>query len=167
MEEKKNILKFLMENITTIFTYGLLAATASGWLLGSLSPDHISAMFATEGFFLTGLGGLSYESLLQFFGLSVVIGTLLLIFVSDFFLSKYMLVWRYLIFLVAAVMAISLFVLIFRWFPPGVWHGWAALLVGFVVSSSVSMIPTFIKIKREDKEYEKALSNYKAKQVKE
>ena len=162
MEEKNAAGKFLKEMIPSIFTYALLGAAAAGWIFDRFVPREY-LRYAEGTFFSIGTGGLQFEGIFQIFGLSVVLGVLLLIFMSEIFLSKYMLVWRYLFFLTSALVAISVFVVIFRWFPPNVWQGWVMLLATFAIFSSVSMIPNFIKIKREDKEYEKALSDYKQK----
>ena len=165
MEEKNSVRdsarKYLLETITMVFATSLLGAAASGWIMSNFITDDLMWI---GGFFIIGAYGISYASIFQLFGLSVTLSILLLIFVSDIFLSKYMLVWRYMIFMGLALVSISLFVVVFRWFPPGTWQGWASLLGAFTLFSSMSMIPTFLKIKREDKEYEKALSDYKAKQ---
>ena len=166
MDEKNGVRKYLTDTITMVFATSLLGASASGLIMNNFVREDL-LWIGSGGFFVIGAEGISYASIFQLFGMSVTLSVLLLIFVSDFFLSKYMLVWRYMIFMGLALIAISLFVVVFRWFPPGVWQGWASLLGAFTVFSSVSMIPTFIKIKREDKEYEKALSEYKSKQAKE
>ena len=164
MEKKKAIRKYLLETITSVFTFAMLGASIAGWLLDNFLPQEFlrdSRAYFEGSFFGLGLGGLHFEGIFQLFGLSVVLAILLLIFMSDIFLSKYMLMWRYLFFLGSALISISAFVVIFAWFPPDNWQGWGVMLATFIVFSSLSMIPTFIKVKREDKEYEKALSDYK------
>ena len=165
MERRKGIRKFLIEIITQTFSYALLGAVVAGVIIDRMSNYNL-VRFVDDGFFFVGMGGLTYSSILQMFGLSVALGVLLLIFVSDFYLTKYMLLWRYMFFLGAASITISLFVLIFGWFRNSAWQGWLTLIGSFALFSSVAMIPTFIKTKREDKEYEKALSDYKLKQMK-
>jgi len=163
MEEKNSVRKYLFETIAMVFATSLLGAAVAGFIMKNFVAEDL-LWVGTGGFFVIGTDAISYASIFQLFGLSVTLSILLLIFVSDIFLSKYMLVWRYMIFLGLALVSISLFVVVFNWFPPGVWQGWASLLGAFTLFSSTSMIPTFLKIKREDKEYEKALSDYKSKQ---
>ena len=168
MEEKNTIRKYLLETITSVFTFALLGVAVAGWLLDNFMPQefiHNTESSFVGSFFVVGMGGLHYEGIFQLLGLSVVLAILLLIFMSDRFLSKYMLLWRYLFFLGSALISISMFVLVFGWFPPNVWQGWGVLLATFIVFSSISMIPTFVKIRREDKQYEKALSDYKMKKT--
>jgi len=168
MEDKNAIRKYLLEAITSVFTFAMLGASVAGWLLDNFLPQEFigdTRGYFEGSFFGLGFGGLHFEGIFQLFGLSVVLAILLLIFMSDIFLSKYMLMWRYLFFLGAALVSISAFVVVFGWFPPDVWQGWGVMLATFVVFSSISMIPTFIKVKREDKQYEKALSDYRAKKA--
>jgi len=160
MDEKGSIIKYLFETITKVFALSLFGLGMSGWILSNFEW----VPWQDSGISVIGSEGISYEVFFQFFALSVVLGVLTLIFLSDFFLSKYMLVWRYMIFLGSALVTLSLFVVLFSWFP-AIWQGWVSLLGLFTAFSAISMIPTFIKLKREDKEYEKALSEYKSKQA--
>jgi len=163
ISKAKQIRKFLSEVITSVFACAVLGATISGWVISSFADTELPTY---SGFFSLYMGGMSYGSIIQLFGLSVVLGILLLIFISDIFLEKILLLRRYMFFLISALIAISLFVLVFGWFPPDAWQGWVAVWGSFAVFSCVSMIPAFIKARREDREYEKALSDYKAKRGK-
>ena len=162
MSKRKKIEKYLFETIAVTFAMATFGAAMGGFLMDTFG----SGVTVYGGFFAYGLGGLYYERIFQLFGLSVVLGVLLLIFISDLVLEKVMLLWRYVIFLPLAIVAISAFVIMFRWFPIDVWQWWALLIAVFVTSSLGSMIPMFVKVRREDKQYEKALSDYKKKQVK-
>ena len=163
MKDKKGSLKYLFEHITIVFTLSLLGLAISGWILRSFFGEMLSQADGVIDVVI-GAGGLRYEIIFQFFGLSVVIGILLLIFLSDLFLAKYMLVWRYVIFLGLASIVLSLFAVIFQWFPD-IWQGVVMLLGLFILFSAISMMPTFIKIKRENRKYEEALLKYKSKQT--
>ena len=145
MEEKGKALKYLLDTIAKIFALSLLGLGVSGFVIRNLDllPGQDS------GISVIGADGISYEVFFQFFALSVVLGILTLIFLSDFFLVKYMLVWRYMIFLGTALATLSIFVIVFSWFPD-IWQGWVSLLGLFVAFSAMSMVPTFINLKRKD-----------------
>jgi len=157
--------KFLQETIPQIFAYGMIGSALSGWILETFLIDAQHVWWADGGFFLVGFGGLTFDSIFQFFGLSVALGVLLLVFVSDIFLTKFMKLWRFLIFLTCALVLLSLFVIIFGWLPTGVWQSWAALFITFILFASVSIIPEIIRTRRQDKQLEKALSDYKSKKA--
>ncbi|MCL2201793.1 MAG: hypothetical protein FWB75_07485 [Oscillospiraceae bacterium] len=166
MEEKKKAAKFLLEVVTQVFAFATLGVTLSGWLMENLGINEAARIADGTGIFRAGANGMPYESLFQLFGLSVVLGVLLLIFISDMFLTKIMLLWRYAIFLALAIIAISAFAIVFTWFPVNLWQGFAAMLGMFVVASTCSMVPALIKTRREDKQLEKSLSDYKSKRDK-
>ena len=163
MEENKSLFKAMLKtffaNTAASFALAIIGLALSGWLLDALGAGE----FLDSGIFALGSDGIAFNRVFEFLGLSIVLSLLLLIFVTDYVLTKYMLVWRYMIFLGCALLSICTFALIFRWFPTNYWQGWVSVLISFTIFSIASMIPTFVKIKKENIEYEKALNEFKMK----
>jgi|GEM_PF-899715 len=169
MDENNSKFNWFMLACTQMFAYAVIGATIFSIILGRFysnptSQDTDAVTLLSDSFFVSeNVIALPSSSILQLLGLSIVICFMLLIFVSDFYLKKHMLIWRFSIFLFLALIVISLFSLVFRWFPPNSAIGWISMLGSFTIASCTSIIPTLIKIRREDAALEKAFSAYKEK----
>ena len=165
MDEKKKIGKLLFENVAATFGPSILTFSFVGWLIGQSFTDFLfdaDLIFCTLGISVFGREGLAYYSIAQIFALSVILGTLSTIFVSDTVFKKVMLLWRYVIFIFLSLVVLCVFVIIFQWFPLEMWEAWVTMAILFVVLGTIGTTPMIIKTKLEDKRYEKLLSNYKS-----
>ena len=159
MDDKKNIWIIFYENTKATFLPSILTFSFLGWLLGQIFGEHI---FEPFGVYILGGEGLAYKTIAQILALSIILGALLTIFVSDTFFTKIMLLWRCVIFIFFSLVTLCLFVIIFQWFPVDRWEAWMFMSLFFILFFMLGTLPMFIKTRLADRRYEKLLSEYKS-----
>ena len=163
MEEKQSFLKEYFATVAFTFTGTALGVSLSGWAVGRIFPDEWNNDLSQS--FLMMDGGLSFATIAQLFAMSLLIAVWAVVFYSDRFLKKTMLLWRYAITVLLCIATLSVFALVFGWFPAGVWQAWAAMVAAFLLSFTLSVIPMIVKTKKEDKRLEQQLLEYKSKRA--
>jgi len=147
----------LARYFTLIFAMSILAMTLAGLLIARYTPEvhGISTLFALKGM------GLPYSGILQIAGLAFMLAVLCVLITSDRFLVKMRFLSRFFLFLLAAFFTISIFALIFKWFPLDNASAWISFtlstLICFVIASGI----TLLRFKLQDKKYNRLLQNFK------
>lgn len=158
MKEKKNIFTFLAE-VILIFGFTILVLNIFCIFFGN-SAKGFSAMFEL------GNQGVPVQIAFQFLGLSFLIAGARMLFFTDIIIKKMPIWLRTVCMLTAVVVMISLFCIIFHWFPVNMWQPWLMFFVCFGVSFLGSCFVMSLKEKMENKQLEEALHRLKEKERK-
>jgi len=156
MNEEKKVFSVFFQHTIVTFAYSIIAMTITGQILANYRDTH-------NVLSILGHEGLTYQSIMQIFALSAVLGVLITLLTSDIILKHVMLLWRYATLLFLSTVACGLFVVIFRWFPLDLWQAWVGFILFFVTFFIIGLSAMIAKTKIEDKRYEKLLSIYKSK----
>jgi hypothetical protein len=108
--------------------------------------------------------GLSYSSILQLAGLSFILAFFSVLLYSEYFLAKIRFLLRFFLFFLTAFFTISVFAIIFKWFPVGNLIAWIGYILSSIVCFVIGSGITYIKFKLENKKYNRLLTNFKMKQ---
>ena len=158
MNEKKSILKEFWRLVTITFTCTILIMSVIGWLFGDIAKE------ATTMFHLGSIG-LPYQTIFQILTFTVINSGLSL-FIGKVF-KNLLLLWQLIITMFACLVASGIMVVVFRLIPPGSWASWLWFVASFVGLFIIIAAVMIIKTSLADREYEKLLTDYKAKQKKE
>ena len=158
MDDKKNIIKEFLRLVTTTFTCAVLATSLLGWLTENVVQEMITI-------FNIGQAGLSHQTIFQLILLSSINSSLALL-IGRVFKNK-MLLWQLIITMFVCLAATSILFVGFRWLPLASWASWLVFFASFIGLFVIISAILIIKIKIADKQYEKLLSDYKAKQQEE
>lgn len=112
--------------------------------------------------FPIGGQGLSMALLIQFFMVSLLIMTLRVLFMTDILIKEASNTLRTIWMLAAILGCMSLFVILFKWFPPRDWRSWGLFLTFYVVSFLISTMVVYWKEKIENKQMAEGLTRVKA-----
>jgi hypothetical protein len=106
--------------------------------------------------------GLTYNAVLQIAGLSIIIAVISTFLFSEQFFYRMRFFWRINLFLLMIMIVVSLFAVIFKWFPANQPVVWLQFFISTFVFSLMSIGLSLVKLKLEGKKYNKLLESYKA-----
>jgi len=159
-EELKEVSFFsqLLRYTGTIFTFTVLAISAAGMVFFRSEPGlrEISSLFALAPL------GLTYNTILQLLGSSVILALVSTFLFSEHFLYKMRFLLRTIIFLLIVLIIFSLFAVVFKWLPMNDSMGWLKFFIYTFACFFISIGLTLVKQKLEAKKYSKLLESYKA-----
>jgi len=163
MEDKQNRTSFIVEllqRFAALFSQAVLIFSISGMLVAkskyASQTLSLSTLFAPDG------KGLPYASVLQLAGCSIIIVFFSMLLFSDYFQSKISFFFRSFLLFLATLAASSVFAVIFKWYPLDNIQSWLIFL--FFAAAGFALMYAFImlKLKMEEKKYNRLLQNYKA-----
>lgn len=155
MEKKKTIFDYLAQILIT-FGFAMLVMNIFCLVFGN-SAKGFSAMFEL------GNQGLPVKIAFQFLGVSALVVGVRFVFFTDILIKK-MPVWLRTICMLAIIVAImSVFIIVFHWFPADMWEPWAMFFVCFGLSFLGSYFVMRIRQNMETKRMEEALKRLKEK----
>lgn len=153
MKKKDTIFDYLMQ-IFIVYGFSLLCICMFCMFFGEEAKSH-STLFAL------GSQGLSVDTMLQFFCLSVIITTFKFVLFTDGLIKNIAMVARVIIMFLMVITTIVLFVILFGWFPVTMWKPWFMFFLCFFICTLASTILSYIKEKHENKKIEEALNELK------
>ena len=153
MEEKKNIFDYIKELFTS---YGIvvLLFIVINLIIGN-EAGSVSSLFAL------GSKGLSTATLLQLLFLVLIITVAQNLFLTDLVIKNMALVVRNILFFVTILVAITVFAVVFSWFPLNDPRAWIGFLVSFSVCTVVSSVIMRMEENAENKKMQDALNRLK------
>ena len=160
MNEEQNRTPLIAEFLrafTLVFTPAILVMSIVVMLVIRYAPDpqNMSSLFS--------LGtGLSFGSILQIAGMSLVLAVFSVLFISERFFPATRFLYRILFFFLSALLSTSLFAAIFGWIPADNPLSWIVFISFFIVCYTVSIGLTLLWLRREKKKYGRLLAEYKA-----
>lgn len=153
MEDRKTIFEYIGQLFTT-FGIMVVIFIVINLLIGS-EAGSVSTLFAL------GPAGLSSSTLLELLLLALIITIAQNIFLSDVLIKNMMLTIRNILFFVTILAAITVFVILFGWFPINNAGAWIGFIVSFAVCTAVSAILMRFEEQAENKKMQEALNKLK------
>jgi len=155
--EGASFLTKLLRNTAAIFTLTVLAMSIAGMIFVRYDPN------LREAYSLFALAplGLTYKTILQIAGGSIILAVVATCLFSEHFFYKMRFLPRIIIFLLMTFIIFSLFAIIFKWFPVNEPMVWIRFFISTFVCFFISIGITLVKQKLEGKKYNKLLESYK------
>lgn len=153
MEDRKTIFEYIAQFFTT---YGIMVVIfiVINLFIGD-NARSVSTLFAI------GSDGLSSAMLLELLLLAFIITAAQNIFLSDILIKDMVLILRNILFFVTIMIAITVFVIIFGWFPINEAGAWIGFIVSFAVCTAVSAVFMRLEERAENKKMQEALNRLK------
>lgn len=158
MEEKRTIFDYLSQ-LLIVFGFTILVMNIFCLMFGDSAKDY-SAMFEL------GNRGIPVEIVFQFLVESGLIVGLRFLFFTDIFIRKMPLWLRTIGMLLSVVCVITVFIILFDWFPVNMWQPWVMFFACFGISFLGSCFVMMIKEKIENNKMSEALQRLKSKEEK-
>jgi len=148
----------VLRNTGATFTLTLLTISVAGMVFARLEPNlpEVCSLFAFAPL------GLAYNAVLQIAGVSIIIAVISTFLFSERFFYKMRFLWRIVLLLLMVMIVVSLFAVIFKWFPMNQPVVWLQFFISTFVFSLVSIGLSLVKLKLEGKKYNRLLESYKA-----
>jgi len=161
MNEELNEAPFftqLLRNTGATFTLTVITISIAGMVFARLNPNlrEVCSLFALAPF------GLAYNAVLQIAGLSIIIAAISAFLFSERFFYKMRFFWRINLLLLMVMIVVSLFAVIFKWFPMNEPVVWLQFFISTFIFSLISIGLSLAKLKLEGKKYNRLLESYKA-----
>ena len=145
MDDQKRVPEKFLQLTSMAFTFAIIAAAISRWIFD-------------------GDGGISFHVIFQILLLAAVNSGISLFVANAKFFERMLTLWHMIITMFACLTATIPLVIVFRLIPLHSPAAWAAFIALFVISFIVVSAIIIIKIKLEEKRYNRQLSNYKENQ---
>jgi hypothetical protein len=152
MEDRKTVFEYIAQLFTT-FGIMVLIFIVINIIIGNEARD-LSTLFSM------GSAGLSSATLLELLLLAVIITIAQNIFLSDILIKSMALIVRNILFFVTIMIAITVFVIIFGWFPIYNAAAWIGFIVSFAVCTAISACVMRLEEKAENKKMQEALKKF-------
>lgn len=153
MQERKTVFDYLGQ---IFMIYGITITVLNIFcLLFGESAKELSTMFSL------GSNGLRVSTMAQFLGVSVIVVVLRFVFFTDVVIKNMSVAVRTICMVILVLLTISIFILIFDWFPVHMWQPWAMFFLCFGICFIISMAVTVVKEKAENRKMEEALKRIK------
>lgn len=153
MEEKKTILDYCASVLIT-FGFAILVLSIFCVLVGEEAWE-VSSLYSM------GKEGLSVATIMQFFGMSVCITLLRILFFTDSVIKKMSVTLRTICMLVCIIGLIVMCAAVFGWFPVNMWQAWAGFAVSFGLCFVGSCLVMLLKERTQNRRMEEALARLK------
>ena len=153
MEDRKTIFEYIAQLFTT---YGIMVVIfiVINLIIGD-NARSVSTLFAL------GSDGLSAAMLLELLLLAFIITAAQNIFLSDILIKDMALIVRNILFFLTIMIAITVFVIIFGWFPINEVGAWIGFIISFAVCTAVSAVFMRLEERAENKKMQEALNRLK------
>ncbi|MBR5180834.1 MAG: hypothetical protein IKW88_01110 [Clostridiales bacterium] len=153
MEDRKTIFEYIAQLFAT---YGIMVVIfiVINLVIGD-NARSVSTLFAL------GSDGLSAAMLLELLLLAFIITAAQNVFLSDILIKDMALIVRNILFFLTIMIAITVFVIIFGWFPINEVGAWIGFIVSFAVCTAVSAVFMRLEERAENKKMQEALNRLK------
>jgi cation transporter-like permease len=148
----------ILRNTAAIFTLTVLVISIAGMVFARYDPN----LRETSSLFALAPLGLTYNTILQIAGGSVILAIIAAFLFSEQFFYKMRFLLRIVIFLSMTLIVFSLFAVFFKWLPLNEPMSWLGFFISTLVCFLISTGLTLVKFKLEGKKYSKLLESYKA-----
>ena len=153
MEERKTIYDYLAQ-VLMIFGFTMIILNLFCYLFGEDAKEY-STMFAL------GREGIKTDTMMQYLMASAFTVLFRFLFFTDMVIQNWRVVTRTICMIVSEILMITVFVLVFGWFPVDMWQSWGLFLVCFGLCFAASVTVTITKERVENRKMEAALKKLK------
>ncbi len=154
MEEKGNFIFRFLNQVMITFSMDVLILI----FLTALIGDEAKSM---STIYQLGSKGLASATIVQFLLSSVTIVSMRNLFLSEKLFTKLNTLRRTLLMLLAILLTHILYIILFGWFPLDNYFAWISFLVLFTGGFALGLLIMLLKIKLDNRQYDKLLSQYK------
>ena len=153
MEDNKTIFSYISQ---VFATYGVIIAIfiMLGCTVGEESVDY-STLFEY------GNQGFSRATLIQLFAVSIVVSIGQILFLTDKWIKNLSILIRSALFFAAVILAITIFIIVFEWFPIEDPKAWICFLLSFSGCSFIGVVIGILREKLENEKMNQALKKYR------
>ena len=154
-QDKTSFIVEFLHSYAAVFTLTIFALLLMGLLIAHFFPEaqNISTLFAFKGFL--------YNSILELAGLSFFLAVYKELLMSYYLLIKMRFLMRLFVFFLAALFTISIFSVIFKWFPANKLSSWVGFLISFIICFIIASVLAIFVFKSKNNQYNKLLEAYK------
>lgn len=153
MDDNKNIFDYIKQLFTS-FGIVVLLFIVINLIIGN-DAGSVSSLFAL------GAKGLSTATLLQLLFLVLIITVAQNIFLSDLVIKNMALVVRNILFFATIMAAITIFAVVFGWFPLNNIAAWIGFIISFAACTVISSVLMRLEENAENKKMQDALNRLK------
>lgn len=147
---KKNTIFDFMINVMVVFAISIISICIFTFLFGE-DAKEVSSVFAL------GKKGIPLSTMIQFLAMAFMITMLRWIFFTDRLIKTLSMTFRIILMFITVIIMIAIFAAIFQWFPVNMIKPWIMFYICFVVYSTISVIISGLKEKRDNEKLQEAL----------
>jgi hypothetical protein len=151
MNDRKTILDYITQ-VLGLFGFTMIILMSFSMLFGESAKGYTNL-------FAAGKAGIPAAIMAQFLVLSVINVFIRFIFLSDRLIKEMVISIRISLTLIAVLISISVFIIIFGWFPIYMWQPWALFVGSFLLCSAIGTFVTTAQNKLENKKLAEGLAN--------
>ena len=153
MDERKTVFDYIKHLFTT---YGIMVLIffVTNLIIGD-EARSVSTLFAL------GSSGLSSATLIQLLLLALIATVAQNVFLSDILIKNMPLIVRNILFFLTVMLASTLFIILFGWFPVGDAVAWIGFVVCFAFCTAISAVIMRLEENAENKKMQEALNKLK------
>ncbi len=147
---KKNTIFDFMINVMVVFAISVISICIFTFLFGK-DAEGVSSIFAL------GEKGIPLSTIIQFLLMAFIITVLRWIFFTDKLIKMPSLTFRIILMFITVIITIAIFAAMFQWFPVNMVKPWVMFFICFAICSTVSVIISNLKEKKENEKLQEAL----------
>jgi hypothetical protein len=151
MNDRKTIIDYITQ-VLSLFGFTMIIMMSFSMLCGE-SAKGFTTLFAD------GIAGVPASVMVQFLVLSVINVFIRFLLLSDRLIKEMLITIRIALTLLAVLLSISIFIIIFEWFPIHMWQPWALFIGSFLLCSAIGTFVTITQNKLENKKLAEGLAN--------
>jgi hypothetical protein len=151
MNDRKTVIDYITQ-VFSLFGFTMIIMMCFSLLIGE-SAKEFTTLFAYDE------AGVPVTVMLQFLVLSVINVFIRFLLLSDRLIKEMLITIRIALTLLAVLLSISIFIIIFGWFPIHMWQPWALFIGSFLLCSAIGTFVTTAQNKLENKKLAEGLAN--------
>ena len=155
MEKEKKVFNNIFTQTFANFGICILVVSTVAYIMGETQQVQ-GGMMRLAG------EGLSYTSILQLLLYAWAITGISYVAMKISMQKQILVIWRFIIEFFVIVTTTILFAVLFKWFPIDNLQAWISFIISFSVCMTLTFVVIIVKIKLDDKRYQKQLAEYKA-----
>jgi hypothetical protein len=151
MNDRKTIIDYITQ-VLSLFGFTMIIMMSFSMLCGESAKGYTTL-------FADGIAGVPASVMVQFLVLSVINVFIRFLLLSDRLIKEMLITIRIALTLLAVLLSISIFIIIFEWFPIHMWQPWALFIGSFLLCSAIGTFVTITQNKLENKKLAEGLAN--------
>ena len=151
MNDKKTMVDYISQ-VFSLFGFTMIIMMSFAMLFGESAKGY-TALFAS------GKAGVPAAIMAQFLVLSIINVFIRFLFLSDRLIKEMIIQIRITLTLLAVWISISIFAIVFGWFPIHMWQPWVLFIGSFLLCSAIGTFVTTAQNKLENKKLAEGLAN--------
>lgn len=155
---KKNTIFDFFINVMVVFAISIISICIFTFLFGE-DAEGVSSVFAL------GKKGIPLSTVIQFLVMAFMVTMLRWIFFTDRLIKTLSMTFRIILMFITVIIMIAIFAAIFQWFPVNMIKPWIMFYICFAVYSTISIIISGLKEKKDNEKLQEALDTLKQEDI--